>query len=844
MKTSDILKRNLPEFQQGSPDLDSYLDAAGEFLDGTKEAIENLDNVHDYKNSTDFFYENTLKDRGFVMPSRIIESEKRRVLRDMSEIHRKNGTIDGIIHAVRMAGLNPTVRIGWVPSPRALKKGFMVDPVTFEETRYDVNRFVYTKMLYGDITVKEDGTYFEGYRYEDILEEDLIGPLPILGERYEDVPAVPIAVAKSPYIIVKFDEGNKTIVTDPVTDPVTGEVFEYSVSEEFQLISDALKYFLIENQRPTTLRVIIIISLQPFEEEMTISEEYGETHTYNPDGLDDVVELTTISDALVGNGEVSDVDNIIGSLNFVGSGSPHGSRHSGIDISVGDTSSDLIEVYDWNEYDARTYYGSGGDPLKIPLRGETDIWFTPPTDDSVRVVGYRFVGDVPSALAIVPPSTYYFLKVPVEFHYLEVSYVTNAPGNEIEIGLHYRKQHPLDEPESGLYPETIQESIGQLNYRWFKNTTWTSNPTNKTGFDTLFNGIPEEVGTSKNFVIDWLSAAQRPHYISSLTRFSWEVSGYLIVTEPGMYQFLTRSDDGNELFIGKRVVTSFYGSRSLNAGDVSQPLYMDAGAYPFRYRMQQGDGGCAAHVSWKRPSSSSFEAIPSSSFSSGDGAPYSFYRYYDNGITNGLLAYYPLTTNAKDLSGNGYDGENFGVEPVVGGIDDEGAMRFTASQKDFIRVSDPYVSAGSWTEPEASVVLWVKPIPAGISGDQNLITVENTFEIAINASVVTASVKYATNPWIWKGSGNQSILMNRWNMIVLVHSLGSRKIYVNGVLDYSVNDIGPLNAGRIDYPYMTIGARYNGLTANFNGEMNEVKIYNRPLTEEEIAVEYNRVGVV
>lgn len=292
----DVLKNRIPEFQKGHLHLDGYLDAAGKFLGDTKECIENLANNHDYKYSTEFFYENTLTERGFKLPSRLKEDVKRRVLRDLSEINMKNGTVDGIIHAIRLAGLSPEIRVGWLPTPSEIRRGFIVDPKTGIESRYDVNRFIYTHMLYGDAVVEEDGVFFYGYEYNDSVGANRIGPLPIVGERYESVPEG-YPVQKTPYILVRFTEGSSTLEFEPAEDPETGEVYEYSYSEEYELVNSVLEYFLGRNYRPTTIRVIVIVSMQPMEDNLFIDDSgYEFQVSYSPDGGDNLDSDTSVTD--------------------------------------------------------------------------------------------------------------------------------------------------------------------------------------------------------------------------------------------------------------------------------------------------------------------------------------------------------------------------------------------------------------------------------------------------------------------------------------------------------------------------------------------------------------------
>lgn len=435
MSISDILKKNIPEFQQGSSSLDGYLEAAGEFLDGTKEAIVGLDNVYDYKKATDFFLENSLADRGFRIPSRVKNSEKRRVLRDMSEIHRKNGTLDGILHAIRLAGLTPELRVGWIPSPDYIKRGLIRDPETLEVRRYDVNRYVYTEMLYGDVVVTDNGVFFEGYRYIDSLKENKIGPLPILGERYTVVPENPVSVQKSPYVIVRFDEGEKTLVTDPIIDPVTGEVYEYSTSEEFELINEVLRYFLVENNRPTTLRVIIIVSMLPFVENLQVVEEFSIEDTYHDDGGDIHEESLVVDSSFVGAGTVTVGDLNVGDLHIVGGPSPYATRFSYINLGVGNSADTYPEIYDITTLVATTFVNEDND-LRIPMRGKTDISFSAPLDSNISVYGYYNDVDVPVLLGEVVAGGVYSEYIPFQFRYIKLT-PDNPNHAEFTLGVRY-----------------------------------------------------------------------------------------------------------------------------------------------------------------------------------------------------------------------------------------------------------------------------------------------------------------------------------------------------------------------------------------------------------------------
>lgn len=438
----EYLKKRLPEFQQGASMLDGYLEASGEFLDSTKSAIVNLDNVHDYKNSTEFFVENTLMDRWGTVSSRIALDHKRRILRDISEINRRNGTLEGIIHAIRMAGLTPDIRVGWVPSPRNIAKGYRTDPVSQVTTSYDISRYVYTHLLYGEPVVEEDGVFFYGYRYYDIDKQQRIGPLPIIGERYEKAPANKTAVQSTPYIVVRFDEAEKTIVTEEVIDPVTGEVYKYSTSEEFALINEVLKFALVETNRPTTLRVVVIASLQPFEEVLRIDQESTDDHTYVPDGGDHLTEQLTVGDEFQYEASLQIGDTEIGIEKLlIGIPAPYQYRYSGIVLNVGDSDITTDDIYEWDRAVVKTYHKQGDDQFLIPLRGACHLWAKAPSTTPFEIYGMITESDItPTLVATVAADGVVFLDVTPEYGFYKFVYEGDVLHSDLKIGIIYREQ--------------------------------------------------------------------------------------------------------------------------------------------------------------------------------------------------------------------------------------------------------------------------------------------------------------------------------------------------------------------------------------------------------------------
>ena len=171
--------------------------------------------------------------------------------------------------------------------------------------------------------------------------------------------------------------------------------------------------------------------------------------------------------------------------------------------------------------------------------------------------------------------------------------------------------------------------------------------------------------------------------------------------------------------------------------------------------------------------------------------------------------------------------------------DSGGAFSFDGVN-DYARATGNSINAGSWDYEVATFSIWIKPSSTAPTTDQNIITIETAFEIAINnRDNGFSSVKYASVPWAWRGIVSNDITNDTWNNLVYVHTLYNRKIYVNGNVVFTSSDTGGLWLGTATYPYMTIGARYSGTTANTLGQINDVRVYGRALSSDEVLQNFN-----
>lgn len=219
-------------------------------------------------------------------------------------------------------------------------------------------------------------------------------------------------------------------------------------------------------------------------------------------------------------------------------------------------------------------------------------------------------------------------------------------------------------------------------------------------------------------------------------------------------------------------------------------------------------------------------AMPGQSIASSASGSYS-----EIGITDGLVAYYPLTKDAKDYSGNGYDGVVNGAVPVGGGFDGKGAYLFNGSTT-YIDLPDTVGYTTSLT-----AMAWFKS--KGVPGSgYHIIMGDSALEISIPTSGdlrtgVVTSARYVSN----HGSG---LLDGNWHHVGVTYANGVKNSFIDGV------KVGELTGIAGDL-VQTIANRRLGVfgaqTSYYaNGEICNVKIFNRALSPEEIAVEYKRTG--
>jgi hypothetical protein len=204
-------------------------------------------------------------------------------------------------------------------------------------------------------------------------------------------------------------------------------------------------------------------------------------------------------------------------------------------------------------------------------------------------------------------------------------------------------------------------------------------------------------------------------------------------------------------------------------------------------------------------------------------------------FNNGLVGFYPFSGNATDSSGNGNHGTiNAGVSPTT---DRKGnpnkAYYFNGNTNAFISIPSS-TSNNTGAMSNFAISLWFQSSGAPTI-QRRLFTIQDNvprnYDLAYD--YITNKIYYANYHPVpsYNELYSKSVLTaNTWNHVVLrIDSLNRTELFVNGVLDtFSTSTVvKPVN------PIVSIGRNLTN-NWNFQGSIDEVRLYNRYLTNSEI----------
>lgn len=219
--------------------------------------------------------------------------------------------------------------------------------------------------------------------------------------------------------------------------------------------------------------------------------------------------------------------------------------------------------------------------------------------------------------------------------------------------------------------------------------------------------------------------------------------------------------------------------------------------------------------------------------------------------SNGLVGWWPFNGNANDLSGNGNNGVVNGATLTADRFGNSGQAYSFNGTNNYISISN-----NSQLNPNSITInLWLKAnsLPTNLNeGAFSLVSkwynlsncstlsdayILNLGKVNNNNEIISATNLYSQSTLY----SNSNIIdyVNVWNNITFVHdNINGGKIYINGVLISSNNIVGNICS--------TSNNVFFGVTQNLgtfwrflNGNLDDIGIWNRALTQQEITNLYN-----
>jgi hypothetical protein len=208
--------------------------------------------------------------------------------------------------------------------------------------------------------------------------------------------------------------------------------------------------------------------------------------------------------------------------------------------------------------------------------------------------------------------------------------------------------------------------------------------------------------------------------------------------------------------------------------------------------------------------------------------------------TNGLVGYWPFNGNANDISGNGNNGTNNGATLTTDRNGNINSAYSFDGQNDYISCS-PLIGI-----QEVTISVWLKK--SGLGG--HLVS-QNDWTTAQNVSFGSAYEKSSNNFSVGVNSGNcnfqgsqssTSIFYNldsNWHhRVVTINNLGLIRDYLDGQLINS-STISNFQWCNSTSAILKFGAWWNSDIQSWEGKIDDIGIWNRVLTQQEITNLYN-----
>jgi hypothetical protein len=207
-------------------------------------------------------------------------------------------------------------------------------------------------------------------------------------------------------------------------------------------------------------------------------------------------------------------------------------------------------------------------------------------------------------------------------------------------------------------------------------------------------------------------------------------------------------------------------------------------------------------------------------------------------LSNGLVAYYPFNGNANDASGNGLNGTMLGASLTTDRNSITGQAMYFDGSGAYVKVNHSSLlqlsngmSLSYWINPQINsgkVVMKGRDVNAG----------------SLNAHYNGAGITYAYGNYPGYYNTSNPKPLNTWYLVIFTYDRINKTMnyYENAVLvgtstnvpDCSVNNSDPLVFGRHCFD----ASCSSSFVFPYQGKLDEIRIYNRALTSDEVSALY------
>lgn len=207
-------------------------------------------------------------------------------------------------------------------------------------------------------------------------------------------------------------------------------------------------------------------------------------------------------------------------------------------------------------------------------------------------------------------------------------------------------------------------------------------------------------------------------------------------------------------------------------------------------------------------------------------------------VSQGLLAYYRFDEgDFRDETGN-HHGRGFGPKHTSDTPDGEGlSIEFDASEKDFFQTAENIIQ----NQDQGSFSFWIK------TNENDMFLYTSSLRQSSNRNYlhITSDNRIHTNYNRWNSytrfttSIEDLLLDNKWHLLTITIQSYQHRLYIDGRLEENASLSINLRDTRNSEGF-AFGKRSGENDLFFNGKMDNIRIYDRVLTEEEVALLYEK----